>query len=72
MTDTNNPDCSQDRAVTGNSPPAGDGTLRTKNAGPSVINSVALFAGANEVQIEHQGILYRLRRTSLGKLILTK
>jgi hemin uptake protein HemP len=32
------------------------------------ITSEQLFAGAAEVQIE----LYRLRRTSLGKLILTK
>ena len=36
------------------------------------ISSQALFAGANEVEIEHKGALYRLRQTSLGKLILTK
>jgi hemin uptake protein HemP len=36
------------------------------------ITSEQLFAGAAEVQIEHHGALYRLRRTSLGKLILTK
>ena len=36
------------------------------------IRSDELFAGANEVQIEHGGALYRLQRTSLGKLILTK
>jgi hemin uptake protein HemP len=36
------------------------------------INSEALFRGAAEVQIEHRGSLYRLRQTSLGKLILTK
>jgi hemin uptake protein HemP len=36
------------------------------------ITSEQLFAGATEVQIEHHGALYRLRRTSLGKLILTK
>ena len=35
-------------------------------------SSQAIFAGANEVEIEHQGALYRLRLTSLGKLILTK
>jgi len=36
------------------------------------IHSDELFAGANEVHIEHGGALYRLQRTSLGKLILTK
>ena len=36
------------------------------------ISSEALFAGAAEVHIEHRGALYRLQRTSLGKLILTK
>ena len=34
--------------------------------------SEALFAGANEIQIERDSRLYRLRRTALGKLILTK
>jgi hemin uptake protein HemP len=36
------------------------------------ISSDQLLAGALEVQIEHRGSLYRLRQTSLGKLILTK
>ena len=36
------------------------------------LNSAVLFAGANEVEIEHHGVRYRLRKTSLGKLILTK
>jgi len=36
------------------------------------ISSDELLAGALEVQIEHRGSLYRLRQTSLGKLILTK
>jgi hemin uptake protein HemP len=36
------------------------------------ISSDELLAGAQEVQIEHHGALYRLRQTSLGKLILTK
>ena len=35
-------------------------------------SSLAIFAGANEVEIDHNGALYRLRLTSLGKLILTK
>ena len=43
-------------------------------AAPAVqrIDSTRLFAGAQEVQIEHRGVLYRLKQTSLGKLILTK
>ncbi len=36
------------------------------------ISSQQLLAGAKEVLIEHHGSLYRLRQTSLGKLILTK
>jgi hemin uptake protein HemP len=31
-----------------------------------------LLGSAREVEIEHEGLLYRLRLTSLGKLILTK
>lgn len=36
------------------------------------VSSQALFSGANEVEIEHRGAVYRLRLTALGKLILTK
>lgn len=36
------------------------------------VTSDTLFGGAAEVQIDHRGVLYRLRQTSLGKLILTK
>ncbi|MCA0243158.1 MAG: hemin uptake protein HemP [Proteobacteria bacterium] len=31
-----------------------------------------LFGTRSEVEIEHRGAIYRLRITSLGKLILTK
>lgn len=37
-----------------------------------IIPSKQLFAGKNEIEIEHNGKAYRLRQTSLGKLILTK
>ncbi len=41
--------------------------------GPRRIASEELFAGgAVEVEILHQQQVYRLRRTALGKLILTK
>ena len=36
------------------------------------IASEALFGGAGEVQISHRGSHYRLKHTTLGKLILTK
>lgn len=36
------------------------------------ISSEVLFAGSNEIEIDHKGTPYRLRQTSLGKLILTK
>jgi len=35
-------------------------------------NSRELLAGGKEVEIEHDNVVYRLRITSLGKLILTK
>jgi hemin uptake protein HemP len=31
-----------------------------------------LFDGTNEIEIQHGEAIYRLRITSLGKLILTK
>lgn len=36
------------------------------------ISSLDLLAGGIEVEIDHAGAIYRLRLTSLGKLILTK
>ena len=38
---------------------------------PRVVESRDLLDGATEVVISHEGRLYRLRRTRLGKLILT-
>jgi hemin uptake protein HemP len=42
------------------------------SAGKSGWNSEQLFGRAQEVGIRHEGHLYRLRRTRLGKIILTK
>lgn len=39
---------------------------------PAAVKSDALFDGAPELLIDHRGVMYRLRQTSLGKLILTK
>jgi hemin uptake protein HemP len=36
------------------------------------LHTDALFAGAHEIEIQHGEAVYRLRITSLGKLILTK
>ena len=38
---------------------------------PLIPDSAALFADSDEVVIRHAGREYRLRRTRLGKLILT-
>ncbi len=55
--------------------PAVPAAAAPRPAAPSTtvkISSEKLFAGALEVQIDHHGALYRLKKTSLGKLILTK
>ena len=55
------------------SPDAESGTsIEPKTAGASEWNTTQLFGAAHEVGIRHEGHLYRLRRTKLGKLILTK
>ena len=45
---------------------------KARAAKVSRLLSHAIFAGAQEVEIEHNGAVYRLRQTALGKLILTK
>lgn len=41
-------------------------------AGAARFSSAQLFGSAVEVEIEHRAQIYRLRRTAMGKLILTK
>jgi hemin uptake protein HemP len=36
------------------------------------LDSEFLFAGAREIEIEFMGMIYKLRKTSQNKLILTK
>lgn len=36
------------------------------------VDSSDLMAGHTEIEIDHGGAIYRLRLTSLGKLLLTK
>jgi hemin uptake protein HemP len=39
---------------------------------PRQLASEALFQGATELEILHDGAVYRLRRTGKGKLLLNK
>lgn len=45
---------------------------RTSDSPLVTISSRVLLGQANVVQIEHEGMLYTLRATRNGKLILTK
>ncbi len=45
---------------------------KRSGAGPRVIHSTALLAGASQLAILHNETVYFLRQTRLGKLILTK
>ena len=57
-------------------PPAAQPPLRTAAACAAARRprwtSAELFAGAEEIEIQHGEAVYRMRITSLGKLILTK
>jgi hemin uptake protein HemP len=58
------------RAATPPAPPSPD-----RPSGPSAARrwrSSELFGSTHEIEIEHGPSVYRLRLTSLGKLILTK
>jgi hemin uptake protein HemP len=48
------------------------GRTREASQGRRVLRSEDLLQGQREVLLEHQGEYYTLRRTSSGKLILTK
>jgi len=37
-----------------------------------IIESADLFRGTNEIMIQHEGLVYRLKITRQGKLILNK
>ncbi len=56
--------------------PSTDSCVRLNNAGVSQLSapmpSSAVLRGQKSVSIEHQGVIYRLAVTKLGKLILTK
>ena len=46
--------------------------FRLPKAATHKISSAAILGGHTELQIDHNGEVYRLRKTRLGKLILTK
>lgn len=48
-----------------------EGAAAAPAAGSRRISSAELFAGAREIDIEHNGRRYKLRITQTGKLILT-
>ncbi len=58
------------RSANALSPTATRGAAGADNS--SRLHSDQLFGQAQEVEIAHGDAIYRLRRTSLGKLILTK
>ena len=45
-------------------------TEQAQHAG--IIESADIFRGQNEILIRHQGVIYRMRITRQGKLILNK
>jgi hemin uptake protein HemP len=53
-------------------PTPGDGIPRAIDQPSSQVKSIDLLQGRRAVDIEHNGALYRLQTTKLGKLILTK
>ncbi len=56
--------------------PAGAAVPAAETGGPRPntrrLGSAELFGNQSEIEIEHGHAIYRLRLTSLGKLILTK
>ncbi|WP_119154454.1 hemin uptake protein HemP [Caldimonas tepidiphila] len=50
----------------------GAGYTTPAPAGDAILSSAQLLRGRKLVQIEHNGAVYMLRTTKLGKLILTK
>ncbi len=65
MKSTPQPDTFQPPRVLA-TPPVASPTSRRR------LTSQALLGNDREIEIDHAGQLYRLRLTSLGKLILTK
>ena len=56
----------------GDSPPVQKESASPPNHTLPCVRSSDLFGSGNEIEIEHGGSRYRLRKTLLGKLIMTK
>ncbi len=54
------------------SPPAANAWARPADSASDQVKSTDLLKGQKGVDIEHNGLVYRLQTTKLGKLILTK
>lgn len=54
------------------SPPAANASARPAESTSDQVKSTDLLKGQKGVDIEHNGLVYRLQTTKLGKLILTK
>jgi hemin uptake protein HemP len=52
--------------------PASVSSEKAMDDAPLRLSSHEILRGHREVEVEHRGMVYRLRCTSLGKLILTK
>ena len=52
--------------------PLGEGGDEGRGAARRLTSDQLFTGGAVELQIDHRGVLYRLKQTALGKLILTK
>lgn len=50
----------------------GPASQRNESAATAAVDSSALLQGQKAVAISHNGSVYRLQATKLGKLILTK
>jgi hemin uptake protein HemP len=59
-------------AAAAQAPAVADPSPPRRPTAPPRLRSPDLFGGAVEIEIEHETQVYRLRKTSLGKLILTK
>ena len=61
-----------DEKLAATSPAVASDASRDPPAQPKQLSSEFLFGNAREILIQHKGEVYRLRKTSRGKLILTK
>lgn len=59
-------------SATHTAPATGSADSNSSAPSQSTVDSAELLRGQKAVQIHHNGAVYRLQATKLGKLILTK